>query len=162
MDNFAKFYSKFDGASTKVKKEAILNCARFYEEKTVDYIINNAPKAKQKKSFKKEPVVVEFNESAEDVSFGNNIVFVKESLLDTDKKDLFFKVAQNTICAVFVNLFYNTAGNPNKKTSFGKIANGFFASITSEFAPSKEFEADMMQAYASIMAESMEMGGAEM
>ena len=161
MDNFAKFYSKFDGSSDKIKKEAILSCARFYEEKTVDYVINNAPKTKLKKSFKKEPVVVEFNKSSEGVTFGNNIVFVNESLLSKDKKDLFFKVAQNTICAVFVNLFYNTAGNPNKKTSFGKIANGFFASITNEFSPSKEFEADMMQAYESILSESMEMGGME-
>ena len=73
---------------------------------------------------------------------------------------MFFKVARNTICAVFVNIFYNTASDPKKKTRFGSIANGFFASITNEFAKGKDFEADMMQAYAEVLGEVLDMGPA--
>ena len=59
---------------------------------------------------------------------------------------------------MFVNLFYNTASDPKKKTKFGTIANGFFASITTEFAKGKDFENDMMQAYAEVLGEVMDMG----
>ena len=60
-------------------------------------------------------------------------------------------VAKNTICAVFANLFKNTTGNKRKKTKFGELANGFLASITSEFAKGAEFEADMMQEFAVVL-----------
>ena len=119
------------------------------------------PKSKQKE-FKKDPVIVEFvstKQNDREVSFGDNIVYILDGLLNTnDKKALFFQVARNTICAVFVNLFYNTASDPKKKTRFGSIANGFFASITNEFAKGKEFEADMMQAYEQILGEVLDMG----
>ena len=133
----------------------------FYEEKALDYILASLPKAKQKE-FTKDPVIVEFLSTPQDnrdVSFGDNIVYIWEELLETnDKKTLFFKVARNTICAVFINIFYNTASDPKKKTKFGTIANCFFASITEEFAKGKEFEMDMMEAYEQIVGEVLDMG----
>ena len=59
-----------------------------------------------------------------------------------------------------MHLFYNTASDPNKKTKFGSIANGFLASITSEFAKGNQFETDMMQAYEEVLGEVMDMGPA--
>ena len=163
MSDFLKEYKLWDSKDEKGKKEILLSCASFYEEKAIDYILANFPKKKQKE-FKKDPIQVEFTPdlvNGKDVSFGDNIVFVLEDLLNTsDKKTLFFQLARNTICAVFVNLFYNTASDPKKKTKFGTIANGFFASITTEFAKGKDFENDMMQAYAEVLGEVMDMGPA--
>ena len=164
MSDFLKEYKNWDEKNEKGKKQILVDCASFYEEKALDYILASLPKAKQKE-FKKDPVTVEFLSAVQDnngeVSFGDNIVYILESLLETaDKKTLFFKVARNTICAVFVNIFYNTASDPKKKTRFGSIANGFFASITNEFAKGKEFEADMMQAYAEVLGEVLDMGPA--
>lgn len=158
---FSKEYKNWEGKNLDQKIEILKNCSEFYEEKAVNYILSNLPKEKQK-TFKKDPVVLEFVSSLQgenDVSFSDNTVYVLESILETeDKKTLFFKVARNTICAVFVNLFYNTASDPNKKTKFGGIANGFFASITNEFSAGKEFEADMMQAYEQIVGEVLDLG----
>lgn len=161
MSNFLKNYKDWEKLKINEKMSSLLECARFYEQKTVDYILANLPKKKQKE-FTKEPVDVVFEKSGEkDVWFGDNVVHVSHTFENLPKKDLFFKVAQNTICAVFVNLFYNTAGNPNKKTRFGNIANGFLASITSEFAKNQEFEADMISAYTEILGEVLDMGGIE-
>ena len=161
MADFLKDYKKYDDLNLKAKKEAIVDCARFYEQKAVAYIISNLPKKKQKE-FTKEPVEVIFVDKAKRaVSFGNNVVTVLEGYVNNPKKEVFFNVAQSAICAVFVNLFYSTASDPNKKTSFGKIANGFLASITAEFAKGSTFEADMMQGMAEVLGEVMEMGGME-
>jgi len=163
MSDFLKSYKSWETKDEKGKREILVDCASFYEEKALDYILASLPKSKQKE-FKKDPVIVEFVNEAQngrDVSFGDNIVYILNSLLNEgDKKTLFFKVARNTICAVFVNIFYNTASDPNKKTKFGSIANGFFASITNEFAKGKEFEADMMQAYEEVLGEVLDMGPA--
>ena len=161
MGDFLKDYKTWEFNKEKGKKQIIVDCASFYEEKALDYILANMPKAKQK-NFTKDPVIVEFvanKVNKKDVTFGDNIVYVFEEILNTtDKKTLFFNVARNTICAVFVNLFYNTASDPKRKTRFSSIANGFFASITNEFAQGKEFEADMMPAYEQILGEVMDMG----
>lgn len=161
MSDFLKEYKTWETKNDKAKKQVLVDCASFYEEKAIDYILASMPKSKQKE-FKKDPVIVEFvstKQNDREVSFGDNIVYILDGLLNTDdKKALFFQVARNTICAVFVNLFYNTASDPKKKTRFGSIANGFFASITNEFAKGKEFEADMMQAYEQILGEVLDMG----
>lgn len=158
MADFLKDYKNWEGKDFEGKKQLIRDCVAFYEEKAVMYILSNLPKKKQKE-FRKDPVVVEFLDSAQkEVNFGDNEVVVANSFVNENKKTVCFKVAQNTICAVFVHLFYNTASDPNKKTKFGSIANGFFASITSEFAKGKEFEADMMQAYQEVLGEVMDMG----
>lgn len=163
MSDFLKEYKTWETKNDKAKKQVLVDCASFYEEKAIDYILASMPKSKQKE-FKKDPVVVEFVSTPQNdrnVSFGDNIVYILDGLLNTDdKKGLFFQVARNTICAVFVNLFYNTASDPKKKTRFGSIANGFFASITNEFAKGKDFEADMMQAYEQVLGEVMDMGPA--
>jgi len=158
MANLFKSYKSWNSMNENEKKLTLVDCASFYEEKALDYILAGLSKAKQR-DFKKDPVRVEFAEvlkDKKDVSFGDNIVYVSFDSLNYDKKALFFKVARNTICAVFVHLFYNTASNPKKKTKFASIANGFFASITTEFAKGQEFESDMMQAYAEILGETLE------
>ena len=133
MSRFLKDYKNFEGLNEDAKKNAVVDCARFYEEKAVEYIIAKLPKKRQKE-FSKEPMEINFVDNApKNVSFGNNVITVLDAFLNNSKKEVFFNVAQNAICAVFVNLFYNTASNPNKKTSFGKIANGFMATITAEF-----------------------------
>ena len=158
MSNFLKEYKDWENKDFEGKKQLIRDCVAFYEEKAVMYILSNLPKKKQKE-FAKESVVVEFLEEAKKpVTFGDNEVLVLKAFVEEDKKSVCFKVAQNTICAVFVNLFYNTASDPSKKTKFGSIANGFLASITSEFAKGNEFENDMMQAYQEILGEVMDMG----
>ena len=161
MADFLKDYKNWDSQNEKGKKQILVDCASFYEEKALDYILASLPKAKQKE-FTKDPVIVEFLSTPQDnkdISFGDNIVYIWEELLKTnDKKTLFFKVARNTICAVFVNIFYNTASDPKKKTRFGTIANCFFASITEEFAKGKDFEADMMEAYEQVVGEVLDMG----
>lgn len=163
MADFLKDYKTWDKQNAKGRKQILVDCASFYEEKALDYILASLPKAKQK-DFQKDPVVVEFvstPHNEKDVTFGDNIVYILDDLVENgDKKSLFFKVARNTICAVFVNIFYNTASDPKKKTRFGSIANGFFASITNEFAKGKDFEADMMQAYAEVLGEVLDMGPA--
>ena len=144
MGNFLKDYKNFEDLSERDKQDAVIDCAKFYEQKTVNYILGNLPKTKQKE-FSKEPLEVIFVDNAKKpVTFGNNVITVLDTFLNNTKKEVFFNVAQNTICAVFVNLFYNTASDPNKKTSFGKIANGYLATITAEFAKNTQFENDMM------------------
>ena len=158
MSNFIKDYRNFESLNEKAKENAVIDCARFYENKAVGYIVANLPKKKQKE-FSKEPLEVIFVDKAnKNVSFGNNVLTVLDSFLNSPKKEVFFNVAQNAICAVFVNLFYNTASDPNKKTSFGKIANGFMATITAEHAKNTQFENDMMAGLEEILGEVMEMG----
>ena len=158
MTDFLKDYKNWENVSLEERKEIIKECAEFYEERTLNYILSSLPKKKQKE-FEKEPLEVIFVDKApKAVSFGDNVITVLEDILQSDKKDVCFKVAQNSICAVFVHLFHNTASDPNKKTRFGSIANGFLASITSEFAKGKEFESDMMQAYQEVLGEVMDMG----
>ena len=157
MGNFLKDYRDFENLDINKKKQAVVDCARFYEGKAVEYILSNIPKKRQKE-FKKEPLEVIFVDNAKkDVVFGNNVITVLDSFLNNPKKEVFFNVAQNSICAVFVNLFYNTASDPNKKTSFGAIANGYMATITSEFAKNTQFENDMMAGLQEILGEVMEM-----
>lgn len=161
MAEFIKGYKVWEQKNEQEKKDILLDCAGYYEEKTIDYILNGVSK-ERREEFIKDPVIVNFvtfPQKERDVAFDNNIVFVLESLLvDPDKKALFFKVARNTICAVFVNIFYDVATDPNKKTKFGNIANGFVASITNEFTKSKDFEADMMEAYEEILGNVLDMG----
>ncbi len=149
--NFLKNYNKWEDLSLEQKKSVVEDCVKFYENKTLDYILSNLPKAKRDK-FKKEPVKVEYTKSSSNkpVGFGDNVVFVASPFL-LKKSDLFFKIAQNTICSVFANLFKNTSGDKKKKTKFGELATGFLASITSEFAKGAEFENDMMQEFASVL-----------
>ncbi len=159
MQDFLKSYDNYENLTSEQKREAIISCARFYEDKTLDYILSKLPKKKQKE-FKKEPVEVLFADNGKkDVSFANNQIIILNSFVSAPKKEVFFKVAQNTICAVFVNLFFVTAGSGNKKTSFATIANGFMASITTEFASANQgFENDIMQSFAEILGEVMDMG----
>ena len=158
MDKFLKDYENFNSLNKKDKKNAVINCAKFYEQKTVNYIVANLPKQKQKK-FSKEPLEVIFVDKAQkNVAFGNNVVTILDKFLESSKNEVFFSVAQNAICAVFVNLFYSTASDPNKKTSFGQIANGYMASITSEFAKNTEFENDMMAGMQEILGEVLSEG----
>ncbi len=148
---FFDSYKKWEKLSDKDRESVILACIKFYENKTVEYILSNLPKNKRE-SFKKEPVRLEVvDNSQRSVEFGDNVVYILKSAFYYDKKDLFFMVAKNTICAVFANLFKNTTGNKRKKTKFGELANGFLASITSEFAKGAEFEADMMQEFAVVL-----------
>ena len=157
MGNFLKDYRNYENLEQKDKEKAVVDCARFYEGKAVEYILSNVPKKKQKE-FKKEPLEVIFVDRAKkDVVFGNNVITILDAFLNNPKKEVFFNVAQNAICAVFVNLFYNTASDPNKKTSFGSIANGYMATITSEFAKNTQFENDMMAGLQEILGEVMEM-----
>ena len=157
MGNFLKDYRNFALLDIEDKKKAVVDCARFYEQKAVTYILANLPKNKQKE-FNKEPIEVVFVDKAnKNVSFGNNVITVLDAFLNNSKQEVFFNVAQNAICAVFVNLFYNTASDPNKKTSFGKIANGYLATITAEFAKNTEFENDMMAGLEEVLGEVMEM-----
>ncbi len=161
MADFFKGYKAWENKNEQEKKEILVSCAGYYEEKTIDYILEGLPKQKREE-FTKDPVnvsFVTFPQKDKDVAFDNNVVYILESLLnDSDKKTLFFKVARNTICAVFVNIFYDIASDPNKKTKFGSIANGFFASITNEFAKGKDFEADMMVAYEEILGNVLDLG----
>jgi len=158
MSDFLKDYKNWENVGAEGRKVIVRECAAFYDEKTVEYIISSLPKKKQKE-FTKEPLEVIFVDKADKaVAFGDNVITVYEDILWTEKKDVCFKVAQSSICAVFVHLFHNTASDPNKKTKFGSIANGFLASITSEFAKGKDFENDMMQAYQEVLGEVMDMG----
>lgn len=161
MADFFKGYKSWENKDEKEKKEILVSCAGYYEEKALDYILAGVSKEKREQ-FTKDPVCVSFvsfPQKERGVAFDNNVVYILESLLETeDKKTLFFKVARNTICAVFVNIFYDVASDPNKKTKFGSIANGFFASITNEFAKGKDFEADMMVAYEEILGNVLDMG----
>ena len=150
---FFENYQNWEDLSFKDKKECIKKCVKFYEDKTVQYILSNLPVSKASQ-YKRENVEVEFvNKLDKDVAFADNAVQVKESSLQGSKKDLFFKVAQNTICAVFANMFKNTSSNGGRKTKFSSIAGGFLASITSEFAKGEQFENDMMEEFSTILTQ---------
>ncbi len=148
---FFENYQNWANLSMGDRKECVVGCVKFYEDKTVQYILSNLPVTKAQQ-YNRESVKVEFVDKLDrDVAFSDNVVQVlKDSLLGS-KKDLFFKVAQNTICAVFANMFKNTASNGDRKTKFSSIASGFLASITSEFAKGEQFENDMMDEFASVL-----------
>jgi len=160
MFKFFKDYQKWENLSVDEKKDTLQGCVKFYDSKTLDYILANLPENKRK-NFVKEPVQLDFTATPtakKNVSFGDNVVFVfSTQLLSAVKKKLFFEVAKNTICAVFLNLFNNTANTAVKKTKFGELANGYFASITSEFGEGQEFEQDMMSVCSEILSETAEM-----
>ena len=158
--SFVESYDKWDFLSLDQKKQAVVECAKLYESKAVAYILAGFSYAKRQ-SFKKEPLVVRFVMPQDDVptvSFGNNEIFVETDGLEREKKALFYAVAQNSVCAVFLHLFSNTSSNPNKKTSFGKIASGYTASITGEFTAGSNFEQDMMEAIAMDLDMELSMG----
>ena len=140
-------YEKWEGLSQEQKATALSQCVAFYDEKAVDYVTANLTKEK-KEAFSKLPcdlVVNEIKRNGKDVSFGDNVVYVTTDALNVfDKKELFFAVSKSTICAVFIDLFKNTASDPGRKTQFSSVINGYFASITNEFLAGQGFEADMM------------------
>lgn len=148
MFDFFDGYKKWARLDVEQKKKTLMDCARFYEGKTVDYVLAYLPE-NMKKKFSKTPVVLEWTvvqTAGQNVSFGDNVVYVLSSLLLMEgKKSLFFEVAKNTIYAVFFHLFNSTATSPSKKTRFGELANVYFASITSEFCAHQDFEKDMME-----------------
>ena len=144
---FFENYFNWDKLGVLAKKQSMQGCVSFYEAKTLDYILSNLPLATSK-NFKKEPVKVEFvNDDGKQVAFGDNVVFIQETAVVASKKNLFFDIAKNTICAVFAHIFKNTSSNSNKKTKFSTIASGFLASITSEFAKGEDFANDMMEQF---------------
>lgn len=150
------FLNKYDDWSNlliKEKKAIVEEVVAFYEKKTLEYITS---RLKKSPVVNKDPVLVEYvKEGRYKVDFGNNVVYVPSPMLKGDKKDLFFPLCQCTICAVFLNLFLNTASNPNKKTNFTTLANSFALSITSEFAPTLSFEQDMMESFALELGEAL-------
>ncbi|NCB48239.1 MAG: hypothetical protein EOM55_01220 [Clostridia bacterium] len=160
MFEFFKSYQKWEHLSIEDKKDTLQNCVEFYESKTLSYILAFLPEEKRVK-FVKEPVQLRFTTTqtaGQDVSFADNVVMVfSTKILSGDKKNLFFDVAKNTICAVFLNLFNSTANTSSKKTKFGELANGYFASITSEFGEGQQFEQDMMAVCSEVLSESVEM-----
>ena len=150
---FFENYQNWDNLSLSEKKNCVAGCVKFYEDRTVQYILSNLPVDKAGE-YKREAVKLEFVENQDkDVAFSDNAVSVLLGALSGAKKDLFFKVAQNTICAVFANMFKNTSSNAGRKTKFSSIAGGFLASITSEFAKGEQFESDMMEEFASVFAQ---------
>lgn len=142
-------YEKWEGLGFDQKENALRQCVNFYDEKAVAYVTANLPKEK-KEAFTKVPcdiVVNEIKRNGKDVSFGDNVVYVTPAAISGfEKKDLFFAISKSTICAVFINLFANTASDPNRKTQFSSVINGYFATITNEFLSGQGFEADMMAA----------------
>lgn len=164
MFEFFKSYQKWERLSVQDKKDTLQSCVEFYENKTLSYILAFLPEKKRVK-FVKEPVELRFTTTqtaSQDVCFADNAVIVfSTKLLSGDKKNLFFDVAKNTICAVFLNLFNNTASTSGKKTKFGELANGYFASITSEFGEGQQFEQDMMAVCSEVLAESVEMSSSK-
>ena len=146
---FMMAYEKWESLSQEQRTSALRQCVAFYDEKAVEYVTANLPKEK-KEAFSKVPcdlVVNEIKRNGKDVSFGDNVVYLTtDALVGFEKKELFFAVSKSTICAVFINLFTNTASDPNRKTQFSSVINGYFASITNEFLAGQGFEADMMAA----------------
>ncbi len=140
-------YEKWEGLNQDQRETALRQCVSFYDEKAVQYVTANLPKEK-KEAFTKVPcdiVVNEIKRNGKDVSFGDNVVYITPDAINgIEKKELFFAVSKSTICAVFINLFTNTASDPNRKTQFSSVINGYFASITNEFLAGQGFEADMM------------------
>ena len=146
---FMMAYEKWGSLTLEQRMGALTQCVSFYDEKAVEYVTANLPKSKKAK-FTKEPCDIVLNDikrNGKDVSFGDNVVYVTtDAVVGFDRKDLFFAVSKSTICAVFINLFKNTASDPNRKTQFSSVINGYFASITNEFLAGQGFEADMMAA----------------
>ena len=147
--DFMKNYDKWEKLGFQAKVDALTECVAFYDEKAVAYVTENLSK-ERKKTFSKVPVELVVNDikrNGKDITFGDNVVYLHTDVVeDLDKKNLFFSISKCTICAVFVNLFKNTASDPNRKTQFGSIINGYFASITSEFLAGQGFENDMLAA----------------
>lgn len=164
MEKVFEEYNSWGELNVTDRVEALKDCVRFYETKTVQFIMTKVI-AERRMTYKKTPVKLEITTEqvgGRDVSFSNNQVFVVQTALLIDKKQLFYDVAKNTICAVFLNMFSNTSTDPNSKTGFGSLASSFLATITSEFGQGSDFEADMMQGFeAAMSAAASEMSSAE-
>lgn len=143
--DFFKSYQKFELLTDDKKIAVLKECVKFYEDRCVEYILRELP-LEAKKQFKKEPVslvVTEKPTNDKGITFGDNVVYVVGDALSSDKRGLFYSVCKCTICAVFLNLFSSTATTKGKKTKFGELASGYFASITNEFG-AQAFTQDMM------------------
>lgn len=156
--SFTNQYDNWNRLATVEKKSTIKEVVAFYEEKTIKYIL-----AYVKKGIKldRKNVAIEYvdGEGRDKVLFDNNIVYVGVDTMENGRQQkLFYDLAQNTVCAVFLNLFSSTAGNPNRKTSFGSIASSYALSITSEFVNSISFQQAMMASFAMELGESMGLG----
>ena len=163
MEKVFEEYNNWDELDVNARVEALKDCAKFYETKTVQFIMTRVV-AQRRMTYKKVPVKLEITTEqvgGRDVSFADNQVFVVQTALLKDKKQLFYDVAKNTICAVFLNMFSNTSTDPNSKTGFGALASGFLATITSEFGQGSAFEQDMMQGFEMAMAMATEMSTSE-
>ena len=163
MEKVFEEYNNWAGLNVTQRVEALKDCVKFYEIKTVQFIMTKVV-PQRRMSYKKFPVKLEITTEqvgGRDVSFSDNVVFVVQTALLADKKQLFYDVAKNTICAVFLNMFSNTSTDPNSKTRFGTLASGFLATITSEFGQGTPFEQDMMQSFEMSMSMATEMTAGE-
>ncbi len=152
--SFLKDYEIFDNLSLDDRKKTISGVVSFFEEKAISYIVS---KLKNKANIDKPPVSLNFVSQpmeSDDVSFASNSVFVFQDALSGDKQSLFYSVAQNTVCAVFLYLFPSTASNPSKKTGFSKLSGLFTASIATEFAMGTYFTQDMMASFSMSMEDA--------
>lgn len=159
MEKVFEEYSNWAGLNVTQRIEALKDCVKFYEIKTVQFIMTKVV-PQRRMSYKKIPVKLEITTEqvgGRDVSFSDNIVYVVQTSLLADKKQLFYDVAKNTICAVFLNMFSNTSTDPSSKTRFGTLASNFLATITSEFGQGTAFEQDIMQAFEMSMSMATEM-----
>lgn len=153
--DFTANYDKWNILTRKAKESTIKSIVAFYEEKTIQYILSNI---KKKIKLNREKVKVEYvTRQSGEVTFGDNVVYIKNKVVDSDDKSFIYQVAQNTVCAVFLNLFSNTATSPNKRTSFGALAGNFTASITIEFVDSMTFAQDMLEQFAMQLGDTIEM-----
>lgn len=163
MEKVFEEYNNWSELDVTSRVEALKDCVRFYETKTVQFIMTKVV-PQRRMTYKKAPVKLEITTEqvgGQDVSFTNNEVFVVQTALLSDKKKLFYDVAKNTICAVFLNMFSNTSTDPNSKTGFGTLASSFLATITSEFGQGTAFEQDMMQGFEMAMSMATEMSTGE-
>lgn len=153
--NFTNQYDNWSRLTKVEKKSAIKEVVAFYEEKTIGYILAHV---KKEIKLDRKNVAIEYvdGEGRDKVLFDNNVVYVGVDTMENGRQQkLFYDLAQNTVCAVFLNLFSSTASNPGRKTSFGSIANSYALSITSEFVNSLSFQQDMMASFAMELGESL-------
>ena len=153
--NFTNQYDNWSRLTKVEKKSTIKEVVAFYEDKTIQYILAHI---KKEIRLDRKNVTIEYvdGDGRDKVLFDNNIVYVGVDAMENGRQQkLFFDLAQKTVCAVFLNLFSNTASNPNRKTSFGSIANSYALSITSEFVNSISFQQAMMESFAMELGESM-------
>lgn len=155
--SFIKNYEIYETLPMEERKNTIGEVVAFFEEKTIQYILSNL---KREIKLDKAPVAIQYvGELIEgkNVSFASNTVYIYEGFLAEDKQSIFYEVAHNTVCAIFLCLFSNTAANPKKKTSFSKLSSTFTASIASEFALGTSFAQDIMSEFAMEMSDGIEL-----